>query len=878
MNGSMESLNVMQSPLVGLGDEQQPQPHHHPQANKRVHIGEDLDPALLAVAHPLVILKKIGELALEVIPDFASQPPQPVAKVTPSPEVGDVPEEKEKDPVVEPESGGDAPMEQKEIEEDVGSEQKQQESVNGKSGKPGKNVTASNISNGGGIVLDKKYVELQHRRLSLIESLDLLSVSDFIREFGEDMFAMKDASSMCLGTLETIIYEIKSNYARLLNIYVSLLLYIYPRARFEEHRELIDIPAHLSHHFACSITASTSFGAFIIDARYLCKIFSQMDFLDIPAPFHAAALTCLITSVQAQKRFHVAVGAALEKAIELKTPLNQQHHRQKDLRILIRSLESEKASTEAAVKQLEVVVEDITRLLETGKVKDDISDEAAATAPPRNLSPEERAKNETTLRETKFGIENYRQDLISKQTVLDQYTAELAEIDAKVEDLKAQMARNASRAHGSRLLGYDRYGSQYLWVDLGYNDEQSFAVPNREVVKSEEAKPDATADENAVDESPKDESKSIKSQSKRYRVVGIIADSSYAFYPESEPASALTPPSNSTEPVSIIPHAPSATTPASRYTFIDSVQMFKAFTRSLNDRGNRERELIAKIREQISEIGVTFPGIGLKRAWESYEAAPLVEAEVEMDAGMCGFSAWIDKLGEPLASSPKTMNASAIATTAVSGSTEKTLPDGEANSSSDSLASVTSAVGLRSKRLTKTTSTSTTSKPIEKETGTTYASPAHKEFEKQCIRVAKSRLKELMPLLGTISKSGLTVKKEKEACEALTKLTDATELARTIVSRKFGRNTVSEIVERLERCESWSMYCVLLLDVIREAKARKLNDWVDETKDGGWVEEEEDTIEADENAKGKGLEKPRLTRRPRKVVKKTAQGDDDYKY
>ncbi|KAJ3074516.1 hypothetical protein HDU99_001719 [Rhizoclosmatium hyalinum] len=172
------------------------------------------------------------------------------------------------------------------------------------------------------------------------------------------------------------------------------------------------------------------------------------------------------------------------------------------------------------------------------------------------------------------------------------------------------------------------------------------------------------------------------------------------------------------------------------------------------------------------------------------------------------------------------------------------------NASSDSLVSASSASALRKGR------------------GRTKAvTDPKKVFEKLGYKTVGARLKELMPLMGTKPDSNVTNKREKDKADSLHRFEDAITLAKDVISRKYGMGTVAELKDRLDKCESIPMLCVLLSDVIRETKTKKLNDWVEETRDGGWVEEEEDTTEADEISKGKAAnkEKPKLTRRPRKV-------------
>ncbi|KAJ3087258.1 hypothetical protein HK100_008424, partial [Physocladia obscura] len=218
------------------------------------------------------------------------------------------------------------------------------------------------------IVFDQVLLHAQSRRLSLPESLDLLSVVDIIREFGSDLLKLEGFDDLSFGTMEQILYDVPKYYETLIKLYTSMLLFIYPHSRCSENLEQIDIPAHLSHHFACSLTASTSFGAFLIDARHLCRIFSQTNFLDIPAPFHTAALTSLAVSMQAQKIFHDTVNAAMDSLDVIRKDRHLNGNRAKEVRNAIAALRSDIVSLDVSLKEMEKKVHDVNDLLKNGVI------------------------------------------------------------------------------------------------------------------------------------------------------------------------------------------------------------------------------------------------------------------------------------------------------------------------------------------------------------------------------------------------------------------------------------------------------------------------------------------------------------------------------
>ncbi|KAI9327890.1 hypothetical protein BDR26DRAFT_66713 [Obelidium mucronatum] len=158
-----------------------------------------------------------------------------------------------------------------------------------------------------------------------------------------------------------------------------------------------------------------------------------MEFLTIPAPFHAAAFTSLITSVQAQKKFHEAVHAAMEETDTLRKNKYMNTHRQRELRLLIRNLEGEVGGVGKAVEELEKVVEEVKGVL------------GADSSSGRVLSPDERIHYEKRLKESTHGLENYKRDMEAKTTILQQYAIEFHGFEKTGEELKLKLIRNANK-------------------------------------------------------------------------------------------------------------------------------------------------------------------------------------------------------------------------------------------------------------------------------------------------------------------------------------------------------------------------------------------------------------------------------------------------
>ncbi|KAJ3394400.1 hypothetical protein HDU84_008396 [Entophlyctis sp. JEL0112] len=682
------------------------------------------------------------------------------------------------------------------------------------------------------VVVDKKLLESQTRRLSLNESMDMLAVVDMLREFGSDLLDLDGYDDITLGSIETLLYNLPTNHMQLISIYSSFLLFIYPQFRSGPKLDPVDVPAHLSHHFACSLTASTSFGSFAIDARHLCRLFSETPFPDIPPPFHAAALTSLVVSMHAQRRFHEAVNKAVDDGEAARRLRNLQNVRLREIRQTVSALKADLATLDLSIVDLETRSEALQAML------DNETQENAY-----QMDPAQRASNQALLSEMKSRILQQRSDHSAKTAQVAQLLEEEQNVTEQSLKYRMDAEKQGSRVRFSstRVLGYDRFGSMYLWIDLGSSDKQSFETPDVEVPGGNSS---ASGAENGA-------SRKLA----RYRIGGILVDPTYA---RMLPNTAAAEDSSS--------GAINGAESKAMYKYIDSVGVLKQFAKTLNDRGVRERELIVTLREKFFEDGLAIPhptSQGYRREWRALENAGMSHSEAVLDAGFQAFGRWVEALGRRLAEESADAEMASL-------SSRESLADAEKDDATEQQ--------QQQQQQTEGRKTRRKSKVAAVKPPLPVAETAEKEFERLSISVAKDRLKELMPVIGTLGKhaaatSAATERRDRQHIEAIATLHEANEMACELVSRKFGKLTVAELEMRFERCATWSSFCVLLSDIMRENGSKRLNEWLEETRDGGWVEEDEDTTEIEDLQKGRGLQKKVvLTRKPRKPPPSRANG------
>ncbi|KAJ3240895.1 hypothetical protein HDU78_002062 [Chytriomyces hyalinus] len=805
--------------------------------SKRVAIGEDLDPVILSVAQPLQLLRPVTGAALAFIPAT-------VVEITSS-EVKDdsvlasnesLDEGKISETIVSNDSVEHEPLNETSAARandttsephDIEMKNEDGASNGGKAESSAEDDSSAVSINPNQVILDQALLECQRRRLSLPEALDALSVVDFVREFGSDLLGLDDVDTITLGTFEKMIYQPQTHFSKLLSIYKALLCRIYPKARFSATTELADVPGHLSHHFACSNSAAINTGSFRIDARYLCKIFGQVEFLNIPPPFHAAAFCSLVASIHASKSFHERLLAAFEETEQLRRERNGLQQRMREARLQLKSAEGDLVSMDAITREMEQSIVDTKHFLETGLLRGD--------SIPKQISPEDRVINTTAIADLE---EKVKQRAIERAVVAARYTqleTDLAAHEAQDAALKVTWEKKCFRVRPAvgRTLGYDREGSQYLWIDVGSSDVVSFK-PTDEADVSIEGQKEAM-DHGEETESEKEVVLLEKPDRTPFHIGGILVDSS------------------------ALVNQSTFEKEAHSYTFIDTIPLIKSFGKSLNDRGFRERELLISLRECFESKGLTLPNpaatSNLRKAWEQLDLVPAGPAERVLQKGLQGFAAWIESLGQPLSSSNVPAETGEDTN---SGSRENV-------GSSDR---PTRARRLRSAPSSSAVPTSDVP-PASLETLSTPAIT----FTDSCVSLSKSLLRDLAPLQGTKPLVPAS-KREQNNIESCKTLTEAIELGSLFISRKFGKETVAELEERIERCETWSMLCVLIGDVIRETKARNLNVWIADTQDGGWVEEEEDPSDANDYAKWHVHEKKKAAKRPKKAAKYDDDEDD----
>ncbi|KAI8609161.1 hypothetical protein BC830DRAFT_869196 [Chytriomyces sp. MP71] len=152
-------------------------------------IGDDLDPATLAVAHPLHPLPVVGGTALVMIPVVSSTVAGAFDGVASAKEKIGAEEMMKK--------SGAENMEKLVVKADADEKENIKEKNQDGGSSSGGLAVSEESSND--VVLDKTMLDAQKRRLSLPEALDFLSVVDFLREFGSVLLKLNGMDSLSLG-------------------------------------------------------------------------------------------------------------------------------------------------------------------------------------------------------------------------------------------------------------------------------------------------------------------------------------------------------------------------------------------------------------------------------------------------------------------------------------------------------------------------------------------------------------------------------------------------------------------------------------------------------------------------------------------------------
>ncbi|KAI9339557.1 hypothetical protein DFJ73DRAFT_846461 [Zopfochytrium polystomum] len=465
-------------------------------------------------------------------------------------------------------------------------------------------------------------------------SLELLKVFDFLTEFGDELLGIDTDDLGNLVDFELYLHRSNENFMSILAIYKGFLQYLH--SRWAIHQDF-DVQWGLLRHFDKPILPWQRQSAIDPVLEKPLKALRSGLLTDLTASEHALILSSLVDSVLATTGAHDALDRRLEASDGIRKEIRERNKLIYEIKTGNKALEEEVEKEDEAIRGLEARIrsrEWIRRegsdsppevpdcsvgqvsggvTLRVGKetVKSAAASSgggAAATKSKRRLALETKQQQEESMREVKDELS--RRMAERNQIVYKLASAErkLAALTAEEVALRKRLVSEAGRVRAPRLIGWDREGSAYFWVEV-----QGGLI----------RKPGGDGDDKRRDDAGDDDLDGGEV------TCGILVQNAPDLF------------------CSSLQWDAGDVSSSTSYRFISSYTLLRGFVRSLNDRFLRERHLLAKIQERFLDCGVRLPTAQISRDAAWAKVIPPDEERV-LDACLSRFGAWIQARGKPV--------------------------------------------------------------------------------------------------------------------------------------------------------------------------------------------------------------------------------------
>ncbi|KAJ3333887.1 hypothetical protein HDU76_001803 [Blyttiomyces sp. JEL0837] len=275
----------------------------------------------------------------------------------------------------------------------------------------------------------------------------------------------KSRRRLMLKDLEEAIYKPNQTFNRLLTMYHALLFFVHPRWKAKRIPPRIETQALLVEHFSRLSDKDKELQA--VDFRIVASAFAALEFPDIPPHLHVAALTSLVNSVTATPAFHDIVEGLVEHMDQLRKDRASNNKRVGELRVEVKVVEEEILSHNRAMETLERDGAAALAAIAEAEQQAVGGDDARSHRSRAAAIEIEKLKKEAE-REWKGQLQKVIKERNRKITKLESMRRELKELETAEEGILGELDAERDRMRTScfRVLGWDREGSMYLWVDV----------------------------------------------------------------------------------------------------------------------------------------------------------------------------------------------------------------------------------------------------------------------------------------------------------------------------------------------------------------------------------------------------------------------------
>ena len=252
----------------------------------------------------------------------------------------------------------------------------------------------------------------------------------------------------------------------------------------------------------------------------------------------------------------------------------------------------------------------------------------------------------------------------------------------------------------------------------------------------------------------------------------------------------------------------------STFRFVTSLASLKSLLRSLNSRGVRERDLFLTLSKRLQSYGVTVSHPHDKHAGDGLSFSYRTGRAALIDKSLAAFGKWVLHLGAAYS--------------------QRDTPPWESGLGFLEVEEISFSVADEKEKSDEYTDDIDDDDAVKDSEGDKYMMIMQ--------AAVGDRLLDLTQLPER-SGSPSAESKTKRAMEDIKTLPEAVKMAACLVSSRFGERSAKEIQRRLSGIMTWSSLSLFLADISRVGNnAKGIKDWLMEDE-GGWVLEEEAAYE-----------------------------------
>jgi hypothetical protein len=491
-----------------------------------------------------------------------------------------------------------------------------------------------------------------------------------------------------------------------------------------------------------------------------------------------------------------------------------------------------------------------------------------------------------------------RNKLVDRIEAIEKDIEKMEESDQVVRGLMIERMTKV-RLTSVRIIGLDREGSIYTWVDvtqsgktesmIDLDDDAVLTIPGtgkrgrkRKSEKGGGALPIVPIEIDDEETLAKRTQLEHVRANARNRVCGILIQRPlYDFMQNVQLSDKVADnATNADQPADTEGSQAPFTLPSRpSFRYIDSFFQLKDLIRNLNHRGHRERDLMVNFRERLKRFGVIIPhpnSLHMRKFWDTSDNGEGHEEDLE--SSMQKFGVWLRGLGKPLDSSKCEISSVLVAETNAGEVKEKVEMDVDEVGSAAPATMEKSITEVKNEKRDADGDVEMAMAAESKATEESAIAQSSAEYEKLMMAGALDRLNELDDLSKNpkpnSSKMVINDSPPDIGSGCFTK-SWVVEKACLYIKRKFTKKLSDKVEQRLEEfTASWSCLTLALADLLYAAQqgVEIIEKWIEAGEEGelNLIEVEEESSDDEGYAPRKRGRKPARAERDEEWIASVA--------